>query len=66
MNFPNDLLTLKQQIEQVLKPILPASNSTMAPKDFLFSNERSEAGEKISEYYLVYLLLHDLLGYENL
>jgi hypothetical protein len=45
---------------------VPASTSTDAPVNFLFSAGRSNAGRDLPPYYLVYFLMVDLLGFENL
>lgn len=49
-----------------LSPIKPIDDKTIAKKDFLFSAVRSDSGRKLADYYLVYFLFADLLGFKNL
>ena len=67
MNFPGDIESLKEKIEKILDPISSAiEKGTNAEKDFLFTAVRTDAGRSLPEYYLVYFLFVDLLGYKNL
>lgn len=50
----------------MIKPIIPATESTQAEKDFLFSAKRTQAGRSLPPYYVVYFLFVDLLGFKNL
>lgn len=65
-SIPDDIEELKNDIENILKPIKPISEATLAEKDFLFSAQRTEAGRKLPEYYLCYFLFVELLQYKNL
>lgn len=49
-----------------IAPLIPANDSTAAPKDLLFSAQRTKAGRELPPYYLVYFLLVDLLNFNNL
>lgn len=63
---PVDLNELIIRINKALDPIIPLNDHTWAKKDFLFSAERSDAGRKLEPYFLVYLLLVELLNFKNL
>ncbi|NLO72258.1 MAG: hypothetical protein GX102_15210 [Porphyromonadaceae bacterium] len=56
----------KQTALKILTPIKPADNNTLAKDKFLFTAERSNAGRGLPEYFLVYFLFNDLLGFKNL
>lgn len=45
---------------------MAAGDSTVAPKNLLFSAQRTDAGRQLPPYYLVYFLLVDLLKFRNL
>ncbi len=66
MSFPDHIKQVKIAAEMAMAPVRPADDSTSAPKDLLFSAQRTDAGRKLPPYYLVYFLLVDLLGYKNL
>jgi hypothetical protein len=67
MNLPNDIDTLREQVQKVLAPIVSAvENDTTAEENFLFDAERTDAGRSLPPYYLIYFLFVDLLGYKNL
>lgn len=61
-----DIEKYKQLALKILSPIKPADKETSAPKDFFFTAQRSIAGQKLPEYFLVYFLFADLLGFKNL
>lgn len=61
-----DVEKIKQSVQQAIAPLKAADATTPAPKDFLFSAQRTKAGHKLPAYYLVYFLLVDLLGFKNL
>jgi hypothetical protein len=65
-NLPLELEAVRDVARRALGPVLPASKSTPANKDFLFSAQRSRAGRDLPPYYLVYFVLVDLLGFHNL
>jgi hypothetical protein len=51
---------------RAISPIKPADSMTKADQQFLFTATRTDAGEKLPPYYLVYFLLVDLLSFHNL
>lgn len=61
-----DIEKYKQNALKILSPIKPADNKTKAENNFLFSAIRSDAGRDIQDYYLVYFLFVNLLGFKNL
>lgn len=61
-----DIEKYKQTALKILTPIKPADKNTLAKDKFLFSAERSDAGRMLPEYFLVYFLFNDLLGFKNL
>jgi hypothetical protein len=58
--------TIRSAALAAVSPLKPAGPGTAARKDFLITAERTNAGNQLPAYYLVYLLLVDLLGFENL
>ncbi len=64
--MPEDKDILIQRALRALGNVKPATDKTVAPKDFLFKAQRTNAGRQLPAYYLVYFLLHDLLGFKNL
>ncbi|MEZ5626346.1 MAG: hypothetical protein R3E34_02290 [Rhodocyclaceae bacterium] len=66
MNLPEHLDGVRAAARKALEPILPAGDSTAAPKNLLFSAQRTNAGRQLPPYYLVYFLLVDLLKFKNL
>lgn len=61
-----DIEKYKQNALKILSPIKPVNDKTRADKTFLFTSIRSEAGRDIQNYYLVYFLFINLLGFKNL
>ncbi|MEY1639244.1 hypothetical protein [Tenuifilum osseticum] len=61
-----DIEKYKQTALKILTPIKPADKNTLAKDNFLFTAERSNAGRGLSEYFLVYFLFNNLLGFKNL
>ena len=61
-----DIDKLRIEVLKILEPIKQSDENTSAKRDFLFSAERSEAGAKLPQYYLVYFLFADLLKFKNL
>ena len=51
---------------RAISPVKSAGQTTLADRDFLFSAKRTDAGQKLPPYYLVYFLLVELLSFENL
>ena len=56
----------KEKALKILSPIKEADDNTKAEKNFLFNAKRSKAGRLLPEYYLIFFLLSDLLGFKNL
>jgi hypothetical protein len=56
----------KEKALKILSPIKEADDDTKAEKNFLFNAKRSKAGRLLPEYYLIFFLLSDLLGFKNL
>jgi hypothetical protein len=56
----------KQTALRILSSIKPADNDTLAKENFLFTAQRSNAGRNLQEYFLIYFLFNDLLGFKNL
>lgn len=65
-NFPEDLEAFKEKVLDALSPIKEADENTKANKNFLFSAQRTNAGQSLPPYQLLYFLLHDLLGFRDL
>ena len=49
---------------KILSPIKSVDN--IQDEDIIFNSQRSLAGQKLPEYFLIYFLLSDLLGFKNL
>lgn len=56
----------KEKALKILSPIKPADDDTEAEKNFLFKARRSNASKLLPEYYLIFFLFPDLLGFKNL
>jgi hypothetical protein len=56
----------KQIALNILFPIKPTDENTSANKNFLLSAQRSLAGRNLPDYYLIFFLFADLLGFKNL
>ena len=63
---PQDFEEIRKAALEAIAPIRPTDDNTKARKDTLFSATRSRAGQMLPEYYLVYFLLVELLGFRNL
>lgn len=61
-----DIEKYKKKALQILSPIKPINIETTAVNDFLFRAKKSKASKLLPEYYLIFFLLSDLLGFENL
>jgi hypothetical protein len=61
-----DIDKYKQTALKILTPIKPADKNIIAKENFLFTAEQSNAGRGLPEYFLVYFLFNDLLGFKNL
>lgn len=65
-DLPAHFLPLRESALKAIAPIRPPDSNTVADGNFLFSAERTRAGNKLPPYYLIYFLLVQLLGFENL
>lgn len=63
---PEKLLATRDAAFEAIAPIRPIDDDTVARKDTLFSAKRSAAGQMLPDYYLVYFLLVELLGFRDL
>ena len=61
-----DVDEIRKRAQRAIAPLKPADENTSAPQNFLFAAKRTEAGRSLPDYYLVYFLLVDLLGFRNL
>ncbi|QOG17536.1 hypothetical protein [Bradyrhizobium sp. SEMIA] len=66
MTLPHNLQAVREAARRALGPVLPAGNSTAADPNFLFNAARSEASGDLPPYYLIFFVLVELLGFENL
>jgi hypothetical protein len=66
VKMPEDKAIIIERALRALGNVKPANDNTIAPKDFLFKAARTDAGRQLPPYYLVYFLLHDLLGFRDL
>jgi len=66
INIPSNMEPIQQAALRALGPVKPADSNTRADKNFLLVAKRTDAGRQLPPYYLVYFLLVDLLGFENL
>ena len=57
---------MRDKAAKAIAPLIPANAGTVAPKHFLFSAKRTDAGRRLPPYYFVYFLLVDLLDFRNL
>ncbi len=64
--IPSEFESVRQAALRALGPVKPADEKTRANKTFLFDGKRSDAGRELPPYYLVYFLLIELLGFQNL
>jgi len=64
--FPDDLDTLKSRVLKAIEPITEINDKTSPEDKFLFTAQRTNAGQSLPEYYLCYFLFVNLLGFKNL
>ena len=62
----NNKETYKNKAKTILFPIKEIDTETKATEKFLFNASRSKAGYNLPEYYLIYFLFVDLLGFKDL
>lgn len=63
---PQEFAATRKVALEAIAPIRSTDGNTKARNDTLFSATRSRAGQMLPEYYLVYFLLVELLGFRNL
>jgi len=51
---------------EILIPIKPIDINIIGKTNLLYTTQRSNAGRSLQEYFLVYFLFNDLLGFKNL
>ena len=61
-----DIEVVRERARRAVAPLKTADDKTAAPHDMLFSGRRTDAGRSLPAPYLVYFLLHDLLGFGDL
>ena len=64
--LPPELEKTRRYAQRAIAPLKPANEHTIADKNFLFDAERTDAGQELPPYYLIYFLLVDLLGFKNI
>jgi len=64
--LPPELESVREAARKAILPLKAADSNTQADGKFLFNAKRTDAGEKLPPYYLVYFLLADLLEFPNL
>lgn len=62
----NNKETYKNKARTILFPIKEIDSETKATEKFLFTASRSKAGYNLPEYYLIYFLFVELLGFKDL
>jgi len=63
--IPPEFLRARKTALCALGPIRPADDNSRAPKNFMFTAQRTKAGASLPDYYLVYFLLVDLLEFKH-
>jgi hypothetical protein len=66
VDLPQELTHVRDAAMTAIAPIRDADDSTRAEPHFLFNAQRTKAGNALPDYYLVYFLLVDLLGFRDL
>jgi hypothetical protein len=64
--LPQELEKVRESARRAILPIKPTSTVSHAARDILFTAKRTNASRDLPPYYLVYFLLVDLLGFQNL
>ena len=64
--LPPEFDKVRELAQRAILPIKPADTESKAEKRFLFTAKRTVAGSELPPYYLVYFLLVNLLGFEDL
>jgi len=63
---PAEIERIRLIAMRTIQPIRPADEHTLADHKFLFNAQRTRAGRSLPEYYLVYFLFVELLGFRDL
>ncbi len=66
MDDSNKWKKLINKINIVLNPLKPANSSTNIPDNIFLNSKRTDGGNSLPKYYLVYFLFIDLLKYKDL
>jgi len=66
LNIPSKFESVRALAQKTIHPICPINNKTNYDGNFWIHSQRTRAGNGLPEYYLVYFLLVELLGFENL
>lgn len=61
--LPAEMQSVHARALRALRHVRPANAQTHALADFWSKAQRTEAGRRLPEYYLVYFLLVELLGF---
>lgn len=64
--LPQELEKVRESARRAILPIRPTSSVSHAAPNILFTAKRTDASRDLPPYYLVYFLLVDLLGFQNL
>lgn len=64
--IPKDFEEVRMKVLRAIGKIRPADNNTRADKDFFFKAQKTYASKNLPEYYLIYFLFVDLLGFKDL
>lgn len=64
--LPAELVHIRDSALRAIHPICPPDANTSAPENFMFKAARTKSGSDLPDYYLVYFLLVDLLGFRDL
>ena len=63
--LPPELAPIREKALRALRDVRPAQPDTRMPSDFWSKSQRTNAGRALPEYYLVYFLLVELLGFPH-
>jgi hypothetical protein len=66
LHLSPELKAIRNSALSVLAPVKPADSNTRSDENFLISAKKTEASSGLPTQYLVYFLLVDFLGFENL
>ena len=66
ISLPPELEHVRDAAKRAVAPIQPANQASRAAPNLLLTARDTEASRDLPRYYLVYFLLVDLLGFQNL